>query len=511
MQSVQTKILGVLRSRAFFIAVMILFVIESVWIAISAAYPMVFDENTHLGLIKLHAAQWWNPVFLEQPANSFFGGALTRDPSYFYHYLMSFPYLLISNITQSEMAQIIFLRFINIALFGAGLVLFRKLLLKTKVSPAIINVILLFFVLIPVVPLLAGQLNYDNMLMPLIAIALLMSVSVNKKIKTGKKIPIGEILLLMSLCMFSSLVKFEFLPIFAAIFLWISWNIFWGVRKGRFNLKKNILASWQKSSWKRKSIVAVPLVLATGFFFQMYGMSTIMYGTPLPHCDQILTEEQCRQYAPYNRDVIAIANKVEPNPNPILFSVTWVYRMFVAMFYTSSGGASEAAWYLSVNPLPIIFAAALLTFAVGFILLLRYHRTVFKGYENMGFLVFVIVVYCALLFARNYADYLVVGQKIAMNGRYLFPIALPVMLIFALAYRQLLGHRAHLKTALVGIVLLLFLQGGGAMSYLVASNPNWYWQNSFVVWINGKAKALTQPLVIIEKPLAPVTFTQKAK
>src|SRR4051794_33439598 len=105
MIDIQTKTLNLLRSRAFFVAIMVLFVIEAVWIAFSATYPMVFDENTHFGIIQLYAHKW-SPLFLHQPPHAEFAGALTRDPSYFYHYLMSFPYRLLTHTTSSVMAQV---------------------------------------------------------------------------------------------------------------------------------------------------------------------------------------------------------------------------------------------------------------------------------------------------------------------------------------------------------------------------------------------------------------------
>ncbi|MGI0134888.1 MAG: hypothetical protein ACREBW_08030, partial [Candidatus Micrarchaeaceae archaeon] len=84
---------------------------------------MAFDENFHFGLIQLHADQWL-PFFTHQPANADAYGAIARDPSYLYHFLMSIPYRLIRLITPNTTAQIIALRLINIALFTSGFVLF---------------------------------------------------------------------------------------------------------------------------------------------------------------------------------------------------------------------------------------------------------------------------------------------------------------------------------------------------------------------------------------------------
>src|SRR5690348_13109817 len=119
-----TRLLG---SRRFFYGVLIFFGLESLWIAISAAYPMAFDEDFHFGLIKIYSHHWL-PFLSGQPEGADAFGAVARDPSYLYHYLMSFPYRLISFCTGNETAQVVFLRLLNIMLFGTALVLFRRVL-----------------------------------------------------------------------------------------------------------------------------------------------------------------------------------------------------------------------------------------------------------------------------------------------------------------------------------------------------------------------------------------------
>src|SRR4051812_32904691 len=95
-----------LSSRKFFYATIVLLVLESLWIALTARYPQPFDEQVHFGLIQLHA-QSWLPFFTNQPTGADAYGAVVRDPSYLYHYLMSFPYRLLAHATSSEAAQII--------------------------------------------------------------------------------------------------------------------------------------------------------------------------------------------------------------------------------------------------------------------------------------------------------------------------------------------------------------------------------------------------------------------
>jgi hypothetical protein len=496
----QTKILDFLRSRTFFWAIMALFIIESSWIAFSAIYPMVFDENTHFGIIQLYSHRL-NPLWFHQPENTSWAGALTRDPSYLYHYLMSFPYRLIAAITHDQMVQVIFLRFINIALFGTGLILFRRLLLKTKASPAIVHVALLFFILTPVVPLLAGQINYDNLIMPLVALTLLLASDISSSLRK-LTLPIGKVLILASVGMLSSLVQFMFLPILAGIFLWFGWQAWPIVRKQRRSLPDQARSNWQKTAWTKRLLIGLPLMLALGLFIQMYGVNVVKYHNLTPQCDQVMSRADCADFGPWARNQEVLANKHAINPNPVLYGASWTYRMFVASFFTSSGGGNTGTMYLSINPLPVIFISALLLFSGGVVLLILYRRDVFAGYEHMGLLLFVCLIYGGSLWLRNYHDYVQLGEKIAIQGRYIFPIALPCMIIIALAFRQLFGHRTHLKVALAGAAFVLFLQGGGALTYILNSNESWYWQNNGIARLNHATQALVKPLVVVKKPIS---------
>src|SRR4051812_29328265 len=98
------QIYYLLSRKSFFWAILALFVLQSAWIALSGRYPMAFDEDFHLGIIRLfahHASPFWST----QPAGADAFGAVARDPSYLYQWLMSFPYRLISAITGDQTIQ----------------------------------------------------------------------------------------------------------------------------------------------------------------------------------------------------------------------------------------------------------------------------------------------------------------------------------------------------------------------------------------------------------------------
>ena len=176
------KIIAVLGSKRFFWVVLGFFIFESVWIALSGVYPGAFDENFHFGLIQIYS-HYWLPFLSSQPAHANAYGAVARDPSYLYHYLMSFPYRFISLFVHGQTGQVVLLRLINVGIFSAGTVLFRRILIKVGLSSALSNVCLLLFVLIPIVPELAGQINYDNLLIPLVAWVCLLTFKATDEIK----------------------------------------------------------------------------------------------------------------------------------------------------------------------------------------------------------------------------------------------------------------------------------------------------------------------------------------
>src|ERR1039458_4153936 len=155
-----TSINRLIGSRRFFLFILLFFIFEAVWIALSAVYPQAFDEDFHFGLIQIYSHHWL-PFLSSQPPHANAYGAVARDPSYLYHYLMSFPYRLIAHFVHGVIGQVILLRLINVGLFAGGLILLRRVLLRVGASPQLTNVSLLLFVLIPIAPQMAAEINYD--------------------------------------------------------------------------------------------------------------------------------------------------------------------------------------------------------------------------------------------------------------------------------------------------------------------------------------------------------------
>jgi hypothetical protein len=478
-------------SKVFFVIVMVVFLASAVLIAFSSRYPMAFDESYHLGLIKLHAAQW-SPIFTHQPVGVAQYGALTRDPSYLYHYFMSFPYRILNATHASLMRTVVTLRLINVALFAVSLPVFRTLLLKTKASPAIVHLALLFFVLTPVVPLLAATINYDNLQTFLVAYTLLLTIYFREQL-LARKFNIDAFGLILIISMLASLVKFTYLPIFLALIIYLPYLL---IRYGlKHNLPALIKKSWQTVTPARKAMLVFLMVVSSILFAATYGVNMIKYQNPVPQCGQVLDVQRCSAYAPWNRNYLAALSNNGVDPNPIKYTANWLGGMFDRLFFTINGHAVVAD---SANSLaPIMSIAVVVIAVVGLILASKYGLKILRNDGVLSALLFTSFVYICFVFGRNYHDYLHLGKITAVNGRYLIPILLPIYVFLAQCYQLALVGRAKLKLWLVSLSTILILQGGGATSFIYYSTSDWYWPgNKQVQRLNQDAKNIINPFFI---------------
>lgn len=489
------KILDIINSRGFFRFVIIFFVLEAAWIALTAVYPQAFDEQFHFGLIKLYSHHL-SPFLSQQPTNADQFGAVARSPSYLYHYLMSFPYRLIEIIFKNQVYQIITLRFIDIAMFTYGLVLFKKILIKAKVSNALANASLFIFTLIPIVPQLAGQINYDDMFIPLTAIVCLLSFRLIEEIKQHK-ISFLTLSLLIITATFNSLVKFAFLPIYLAIVCFFSYYLF-------YKYRNNLSIIWQsfKDDFKRRSIVIKTILigiilLAIFMFIQRDIVNIIKYHSVDPSCSSVLSIKSCKAYsawyANFRRHNALINGHTNNLTNIIVYAGEWLYWMWYRLFFAINGPASK---FTNYPPLPLPSAIALVLGAIGLFAVIKYRRQVFKTNIVAKFLLTISLFYLIALFIQGYATYRYTAVLENMNGRYLLPILLLVGALVVKALAVAFKKYNRTRVILACIVILMFLQGGGILTYIIRSDDTWYWQNTKIIKLNHAAKKLTKHIIV---------------
>ena len=477
----------ILASDRFFYAVVICFIIQALWLAFTARYPMAFDENFHFGLIQLHAQQWL-PFFTHQTASADAYGAVTRDPSYLYHYLMSIPYRLIRIFTSDTTAQIISLRVLNIALFAWAFILIRRLLLKLGGSRPLVNTALFLFSFMPIVPFLAAQINYDNLLVPVAAATLLMAFQWMDDLKRHS-VSYARTTVLISTMLLGCLVKYAFLPILVAIGLFMFWCL-WRQRYAWLTIWRNFLQRIRKTSRIRLAAASVFFLIAIGLFSQQYVVNIVKYHNPIPDCSKVMSIQECSGYAPWQRDYY-YHQHLSPTFRPDFpdYVWQWIYGMWERSFFAISDT------FATMPPLPLVGGSAAVVGTAGGALFLFYSRRILKGhpYRQLSFVA--IIVYLASLFLDTYKGYVYTGLPVAINGRYLVPFLPILFLLVGFAFARLLRRLPGLKAVGVIVVLLCFLQGGGAMTFILQSDESWNWPNSSVVHANNAARKVLHPLI----------------
>lgn len=457
---------------------------------VSAQYPMAFDEQYHFGLIQLHAHQWL-PFFTSQPTDSGAYGAIARDPSYLYHWLMSLPYRLIALFTPNQTTQIICLRVINVALFAYALTLYRTLVRRIGASRALTNSLFAVFVLIPVVPFLAATINYDNLLMVAIPVSMLLGLRVMKDFRE-KRVSAPALLGLCTVLLLASLIKFPFLPVFAVMVLysvWLAWH------EGLLNRRgvRGFTASYTSLSVVRRIVLLAACLLAFGLFAERYMVNAAVYHVPVPACDAVIGHDTCMEYGPYGRDAQYKMNKPATfRPNFFVFAWEWLYGMWFRLYFAINQN------YYTRKPLFVVSwigVVGAVTLAVG--ILMRF-RSLFRGNRTRQLIAWVTAGYIMTLFLDNFKGYAKTGMPVAINGRYLIPFLLFLFAFGGIAWSKILHRHTVVKTTTASIVIaLLLLQGGGTMTYILrAAGDDWYWNNSVVRSVNRSIQKAALPVII---------------
>ena len=491
-KTLNKKAITFLSSKWFFGLIVLTFVVQAAWLAISARYPMAFDEEFHVGIIRLYANQW-SPILTAQPDGPAPYGALTVEPSYLFHYLMSFPYRLFSAYLDSPIHVIVIMRLINVAFFAASLFLFRQVMLKTKASAALVHVTILFFVMIPVVPLLAAHVNYDNLMILMVALSLLIALKFREQLQKKRQCNAGLMLHVASFCMLASLVKYAFLPIFLAIAVYLAYILIKFVGSPS-KIWRSFGKNWQTLTKVNRTIAVAVFLVSLGLFAQRYVVNVVRYQNFAPQCGQVLSVERCMAYGPWARNYRFAESKTHTDANPVIFLGGWTYGMFYRSFFAINGPGGPST-YDNKPPPPLLAVTALVVFGFGVYITVRFRDKLFRRDPALALLVFVAFVYVAVLMAKLYHSYVHLGALLAINGRYLVQVMPMILLPIGLAYQYFLPKRQ--QAAVVLVVFLLFLQGGGILSYIHYSNKHWFRSDSqFITQTNQKLQQVTDPFIV---------------
>lgn len=478
MTDLKTTALKILSSKKFFIGILALIIVQSGWYAFSFKTSQ-FDEVFHFDFIKMYSEQT-TPFISSQELKWDRLGETTRYPSYLYHYTMSVPLRIVKTITPNEVHQVISLRLISVAFFVIGVILYRKLLRKIGASDAVANAILLFTALIPNFAILAGTINYDNLIFMLSGIVLLAAV----ELITKKKVNFISLGVIVSVSLLATLIKFTFLAFFIPILIYCGFVLY---KEHGSDVLKKLRISFAETRAVAKVLVCLLLLASTLLVFERHGYNLIKYREPKPVCQSILSEKRCSVNFVANRNIELLKNKPQgfkPAP-PTWYSGIWVESM-----------TSTSLKIAQSKPAPLLMGL-LFIFGVpiSIALILVYLRDITKR-EVDKLLLGSAVFYTIVVMAYNYLLYVKYAQPIAMNGRYLLPV-LPIFLFYV--YRStslLIRNSKNIALVLLMLALVSMTQGGGIAMHLIHTGSGAYWGNSFIVDSNTAAKAVLNKLIL---------------
>lgn len=482
----------------FFTIALIVFVLQCLWLAFSAIYPLPFDEYMHYGIIKIYALQW-SPIIANQPASASLYGDITREPSYLFHYILSFPYRVFEFFVQNEQTLVIFLRLLNIGVFVAGVFLFRRLFIKWGLSKRVINVSTLIFLSTPIVPFLAAHINRDNLLFLLTPAFLICASNLLGRLDSKERL--ANTLSFLSIGMLTSLVKNEFLPIFfiSGIFILVI-----SLKRKRTNLTKRNLQKTKLSLKDPKIFLLLfLLIISLILFTERHALNFIKYGSVVPKCQQIQTVETCSEFMPWYRN-----NRIRENPpaeypygNPVSFMQHWASKMtrgYYAIFShtpTEVISSHEPFGPIVIKPLlPLPIVVGYIGFLIGVICVAVNYRTLIKN-KYLIFIMLLVVSYIVILLGYNYKGYLVLKSAQAIQARYTIPLLLPMIAVLTYA-ASLTIKRLIVRQVLLVTVIATYVWGGGIVGHLIRADETWYWQNPTVIKVNQNVQSVLRKIVI---------------
>jgi hypothetical protein len=465
------QLLKLVGSSWVFAFTLVLFTAETGWLALTSRFPMAFDESYHLSLIEFFSHRL-NPIVTSQAANTYGVGAVVQNPSFLYHYLLSFPYRFIELFTHSLEVEAVSMRFINVAFALASLVVMRKLLRLVKISDAPANLIMLVFALTPIVIALSAQTNYDNLLILMTTLCIYQTIAFTQKLDR-KIFDAKSLLTLICLCLFSSLVKFTFVPVFLAITAVVVWKMASYKPPKRANLISEAKRSFAAIGKYSKAALLAIGILGSFLFIRFYGVNLVKYHNPAPQCSQVLSVKACLQYYPWHNNYnLRQQEEAHPTTNKwstVKYTTDWLFINGYGLFGELLPLAGP--YYLS----PMFCLIVLVILSIALVCTLVNFKKILQDNKSLPALAAVSLIYTLFIWGRNYHDYLRLGIPVAIDARYLIPVLLYFYLIMALGviYAFEGKHKPQLigKLCLVVLTVFSFVYYGGFTQYIQHITP----------------------------------------
>jgi hypothetical protein len=482
------RIIAAIGSRWFLIVVIATFAIGGAWLSLTLDALGGYDEGYHLFIISLYRDHLSPFITIQNPAYDVVGD-VTRLPSYLYHYLMSWPFRGIALVVHDAHIQLFLLRLINVGIFAAGLLVYRRVLLLLGLGKAAANMSIFFIALIPLSVQLAATLSYDNLLFLVSGMTLYVFI----RLVNDKKISYPMLASFVILGLLGPLVKYTFLPLYIPLFALVV--LVFARRHGRKCFK--LIGQATDAAFQKKKIAAIGLsllvVLSLGLFVERYGVNALKYHALNPSCERLMSKERCAKYYVWQRNdsLLSQRNENQVDSDMFVYAGQWAKGMTTTPFYGHRIQDVDGSSLLGPLPIPTRTFQALAVIGVAVLLmaygLLMQNKTRFYVLLTAYF-------YAVVLFMDNYHSYLTYHAPVATSGRYLL-VVLPIFVgLSAYALKRLLARHRAIALGFGIVVLLLMLQGGGVLTDVMRGKASWFWDPHFYT-INSTVKNIVDPFI----------------
>ena len=383
-----------------------LFVVQVVYLIFSVQVGLPPDELTHIRFIEYYTYNSLDP-FIGSQTDWFALGDVTREVSYLYHYLMSLV-LRVSPFT--ALNEYILLRFVGLALAFGTLVFSAKTFQLLKVPAGVITLGLFIVTNMAEFMLLSGAVNNDNMVWFITAGSMYLLV----KLWTERKGQLRTLLFLATIVALGAITKKTFLPlalVFAGggvLFSVMNWKL--------------LIDQLKQSKWREWLLIGA-LVFSVGLAIERIGVNLVQYRAIDAPCADIHTVEQCSEYGVLRRNYRLDSLNVEGQTSLKVFAVPWLYGTIGLSFGVQGWGGQTMPpfWFIA-----IVFLAMLATIYSSL-------RQKEKDRTRHWLLIGILGLswfYILVNLNVNYGIY----QKwdrfgLALQGRYIFPILVPFVLV----------------------------------------------------------------------------------
>jgi hypothetical protein len=320
----------------------------------------------------------------------------------------------------------------------------------------------------------------------------------------GKRKPsLVYLILFINVGMLSSLIKHSFLPIFVFAFIYIAKWLF--IRYG-----KSLFSKLGQSLKRTSNIVIIGLALLSvvgiGAFFERYATNYLTYGDITVACDEIHPLEDCEKQPIFNRNTTALESQltdpVTTNNLEVYTRTQWLPGMIeTSLTATSNLYAAEEYGPVGVSvvfvrqPAIPFLLAMMWVFSVASVAVLAYSWRELKKLPFFWFLSSVLIFYTlVLLLYVNFPSYSEKGQAFAIQPRYLL-LLLPILIAYVVQATSIMIKQRLTKLIVLLLVVSVFTQGGGIMTYIYRSDENWYWQRRQIIDANMKIQEIIDPII----------------